>query len=203
MLANLLRQVRRAFNASSPRLTQTRLRSIALAAAMATIAGLSAYGFAAFARVLPLGSDFMFLWTGARVAAAHPERLYDFAYIAAANKAALGEPHVGEFLYPPSSLPLLAPFALLPFRWAYGAWTILTGALYFWAGRRAGAPWGVMLVPQVAVVAGYGQTTFLVGGLTIAGLSLRRQEALPACPGLAGAFKPQLLILLLIALHRT
>ncbi len=184
-----------------PPLTQTRLRSIALLVAVATIACLSAYVVASLVRVLALGSDFMFLWTGARVALAHPERLYDFAFIAKTNKALLGEPHVGEFLYPPSSLPLLAPFALAPFRWASGAWTVLTGALFFWAARRAGAPWWFIVFPQIAVVAAYGQTTFLVGGLILAGLSLRKREVLAGVLfGLAGAFKPQFLILLPIAL---
>ncbi len=51
------------------------------------------------------------------------------------------------------------------------------------------------------LVAAPGQTSFLVGGLVIAGLALRRRERIAgALFGLAAAFKPQLLVLLPLAL---
>ena len=182
-------------------MTQTRLRSIALLVAVATIACLSAYVIAALVRDLALGSDFMFLWTGARVALAHPERLYDFDFIAKTNKALLGEPHVGRVPLPavePAAFGALRPGAVPLGLWRLdGAHrrTVLLGR------AAAGAPWWFIAFPQIAVVAAYGQTSFLVGGLILAGLTLRKREVLAGVLfGLAGAFKPQFLILLPIAL---
>lgn len=146
----------------------------------------------------PLGVDFMPLWTGARI---DPARLYDFAFVTDQQtwiRASAPRP----FVYPPSALLLFKPLALLPFWPAYATLIAGTGALFAWAGARLGADWRLLMLPlAVVLVALAGQVTFLIAGLVTAALALRDRPLLCGVLfGLAGAVKPQMLVLLPLAL---
>jgi hypothetical protein len=149
----------------------------------------------------PMGLDFSCFWAGARVALDHPARLYDFDYVTHQQAWLIGARHMRPFIYPPSSLPVFLPFAALSYWPAYALWVALTGALFLFAALRAGARWWIIAFPPLAYVAVCGQITFLMGGLIVAGLSLRTRPLLAGVLfGLAGAVKPQLLVLLPVAL---
>ena len=180
---------------------RTRLMGLALVALLLWFVRLD-LDWLAILKVQPLGIDFAPLWAGARTAASAPGRLYDFDYLSAMQGWPLGHDHPRPFVYPPSALPVFAPFALLPYPLAYGAWTTFTGAAYVWAARRAGAPWWFVLLPWVSFTVICGQTTFLLGALVLGGLILaeRRPAAAGLAFGIAAAIKPQGLVLLPIAL---
>lgn len=147
----------------------------------------------------PLGLDFAALWAGARV---DPSRLYDFASVTA-GQAWLHTLNVRPFVYPPSALLFLKPFGLLPFEVAYALFTAASAALFVWAARRIGARSMVLLLTAapLILVALVGQMTFLIGGLVMAGLSFRRRPWLAgALFAVAGMIKPQMLVLLPLAL---
>ena len=63
----------------------------------------------------PISPDFTMLWAGARFAIERPHDTYNVAAVTAAQMSV--RPPVGPlpFPYPPSALPLMAPFGLLPF----------------------------------------------------------------------------------------
>jgi len=152
------------------------------------------------ARVLahqPLGLDFLPIWTAGR---ADHSRLYDFAYITA-QQDWLYASKLRPFVYPPSSLLILGPFSILPFWIGYGAFVALTSALFIWAGRRLGASWLMVLPPPVFMVALVGQATFLVSGLIMMAVTLKKRPLLAGVLfGVAGMIKPQMLVLLPLAL---
>src|SRR5262249_35659908 len=98
------------------------------------------------AMLLPLaGADFLPLWTGAHLAITAPERLYDFRYVTELQ----GSPQLRPFIYPPSALIVLWPFALLPTGVAFVVWTTTTGLLFLLTARRAGAPLWMMAQPVI------------------------------------------------------
>ncbi len=176
-------------------------RAMILGALFALMGVLGLRVFLLLTKVEPDGFDFCGFWAGARVAMRDPARLYDFAYVTARQTWLIGPVAMHPFVYPPSSLPFFAPFAALPYWPAYGLWVVLTAALFLAASRRIGAPWPVLLLPPVACVAQDGQITFLIAALIAGGLSLRSRPILAGVAfGLAGAVKPQLLVLLPVAL---
>jgi hypothetical protein len=152
----------------------------------------------------PLGVDWSPLWAAARTAAGNPALIYDFAHITAAQEPLLGRiSSLRPFVYPPSALPLFAPLALLPVLGSYAAWTATTGAFYIAASARIGANWWVLvLVPPVVLAALAGQTTFLLGGMILAGLLMLDEKPSWAgiILGVATAIKPQILVLLPLGL---
>lgn len=152
----------------------------------------------------PPGVDWAPLWAAARVPVADPSRLYDFARITRAQAPLIGiVSGVRPFVYPPSALPVFAPFALLPVLPSYIAWTVATGAFYLATSSRLGASWWLLLLaPPVVLAALVGQTSFLLGGMAI--LALQMLERRPALAGTilgaATAIKPQLFVLVPVAL---
>jgi len=170
---------------------------VALAAAFAAA---SAYTLILVGRQLP-GADFSCFWAGARTALAHPDRLYDFAYVSGLQGWPLGPGKLRPFIYPPSALFLFLPFAWPAYWPAYAAFVLSTLGLMAWAARRAGLPAWFVLLPPVAYVAFCGQVTFLAGGLALGGLALRRRPGLAGVLlGLGAALKPQLFLLVPLAL---
>lgn len=147
-------------------------------------------------------SDFDCFWAGARVALHDPHRLYDFAYVTQQQGWPFGPGKLRPFAYPPSSLALFIPFALAPYWVAYGLWVFLTGAAFLWAGLKARAPWWFILLPPVVFAAFCGQITLLIGALVIGGLALGETRPLAAglLFGVAAALKPQLVLLVPVAL---
>jgi len=146
----------------------------------------------------PPGLDFLPLWTGARV---DPSRIYDFAYLTdQQNWLFAGK--VRPFIYPPSALLFFKFFGLMPFWPAYIVLVGGTGALFLWVSRRLGADWRLVLAAMPVVLAALvGQATFLIGGLVMAAVMARGRPVLSGILfGLAGAIKPQMLVLLPLAL---
>jgi uncharacterized membrane protein YhaH (DUF805 family) len=156
----------------------------------------------ALTRVQAAGADYSCFWAGARTALSDPARIYDFQHNTVVQGWPLGPGRLRPYIYPPTALLLFAPFTLPGYWTGYGLWVALTGALFLWAARRTGAPWLlVLLTPAVALVAFCGQVTFLMGGLVLAGLSLRRRPILAGVLfGIAAAIKPQFMLLVPLAL---
>lgn len=146
----------------------------------------------------PFGNDFLPLWTGGR---ADPSRLYDFGYITG-QQMWLYADKLRPFVYPPSALLLFKPLALLPFWPAYIALIAASGALFLWTAVKLGADGRPLLAATpLLLVAMAGQVTFLIGALVMAGIMARGRPVLAGVLfGLAGAIKPQLLVLLPLAL---
>ncbi|HEV7385318.1 MAG TPA: glycosyltransferase family 87 protein, partial [Phenylobacterium sp.] len=153
-------------------------------------------------RAQAAGADFSCFWAGAKVALHGAARLYDFRYITELQGWPLGPYSLRPFIYPPSALFLFVPFAIAPYWLSYGLWVLATGGLFLWAGRKAGSPWWLMLAPPVVLVMFCGQVTLLIGGLVTGGLVLlpRRPVLAGVLFGVAAAVKPQLLVLVPIAL---
>jgi hypothetical protein len=171
---------------------------------IALVAGLAALT-ANMARLLQSpqapGADFSCFWAGVQAALHTPARLYDFGYISGLQGWPLGHQSVRPFIYPPSALAVFIPFGLAPYWVDYGLWTLATLALMTFGARRIGAPWWFLLIPYIAFVVYCGQITFLIGGLGLAGLAWRKRPILAGVAfGIAAAIKPQMLILLPVAL---
>jgi hypothetical protein len=178
------------------------LRTVILGSLIGLLAYISLRLFLGTAALQPIGLDFSCFWTGAHVLVHNPARLYDFTYVTRQQAWLIGHRlHMRPFIYPPSSLPLFLPFGAMPYWPAYGLWLVVTGALFLGASLRAGAKWWVLLFPPIAYVAVCGQITFLIGALVTAGLALRPRPILAGVLfGVAGCVKPQILVLLPLAL---
>lgn len=150
----------------------------------------------------PLTPDFTMLWAGARFAVTRPHETYDWAAVTAAQMSL--RPPVGPlpFPYPPSALPLMAPFGLLAFWPAYWSWTILSAAAFWTAARRiTSSPLLVFIMPQMVLAIVLGQTTLWIGALMIWGVLVlpSRPIIAGALFGVAAAIKPQFAILVPVA----
>ena len=159
--------------------------------------------------VQPLGIDFLPMWTGARMAWPAPQLLYDFEAITAAQDWLMnGWSRLRPFVYPPSALPALAPFAALPFLWGYIAWTLLGAVLLAGATAQAAerqrllAAALVLASPPAATAIIVGQATLLVAALLALGVMelARRPRLAGALFGIAAAIKPQAAVLVPVAL---
>lgn len=147
------------------------------------------------------GHDFLNYWSGGRLAArGQVDVIYDLDAYWAAVKA-MFSPAIGHlnFSYPPSVLPLLVPFGLLPFGLAFALWT-LTGALALaWTisaglGRRdTGAVALLLLSPILVFTMVFGQASTFFAAMLVGGLAVRERRPLLAglLFGLA-TVKPQL-----------
>jgi hypothetical protein len=150
----------------------------------------------------PIAPDFTMLWAGARFAVIRPHDAYDVAAVTAAQMSI--RPPVGPlpFPYPPSALPLLAPFGLLPFWPAYWLWTLLSIMAFWSAARRITSSLMLAFVaPQMVLALVLGQTTLWIGALLIWGVMLLRTKPFVAglLFGVAAAIKPQFAIMIPVA----
>jgi len=185
---------------------ESKIRPIALAAVFALFLWIDLRLILAMVEVQPLSIDFLAIWSGARIALEHPDRLYDFAAVTHSQQWLLGEgSKVRPFVYPPSAALLFLPFGLVGFWTAYVGFILLTGALYIAAARgiaRGIAPLVLLaLAPPVVLSGLIGQLSFLIGGLVLLALILRdRPLVAGALLGIAAALKPQLLVLFPLAL---
>jgi hypothetical protein len=159
--------------------------------------------------VQPLGIDFLPMWTGARMAWSTPQLLYDFEAVTAAQDWLMtGWSRLRPFVYPPSALPALAPFAAMPFHWAYVVWTLLGAVLLAGATAQAVERQRILAValilasPPAATAIIVGQTTLLVAGLLVLGVTelAGRPRLAGALFGIAAAIKPQAAVLVPVAL---
>ena len=189
------------FIAGEPAISE-RAQRIIRAGALILLAGISVALLIPRLQNWPLTPDFTMLWAGARFAVTSPHQTYDWAAVTAAQMSL--RPPVGPlpFPYPPSALPLMAPFGLLPFWPAFWAWTVLSGAAFFTAARRITAsPLLVFIMPQMVLAIVLGQTTLWIGALMIWGVLLLPRRALLAGVlfGIAAAIKPQFAIMMPVA----
>jgi len=149
----------------------------------------------------PAGVDFLAFWNGGRVALADPARLYDFQYLSERQGLDAADGVLRPYINPPSALLLVAPLSKLPFLPAYLTLMLLSLGVMTTAAARIGAPGWQLLLPTVAFAMFCGQLSPLIAGLVVLGLSFRER---PAIAGLlfaiAASIKPQLLVLLPIAL---
>lgn len=162
----------------------------------------------------PLGIDFMPMWSAAREAFPHPGRVYDFVGLTHFERPLLAHSFfqgVRPFVYPPSALLAFLPFSALPFDVANALWTGLGLVAVLWVTfahvrfPRTLTLVAMALTPASVLVLVTGQVTFLVAALAVAALyALRGRPALAgALFGIAGALKPQALVLLPLALLAT
>ena len=126
--------------------------------------------------------DWAPLWAAARAAWSDPSSIYDFALITEAQRPILGATDVRPFIYPPTALLFIAPFAWLPFAASFIAFIGITGAAFVREGFRIGAHRGLLVAPPVVLAALVGQTAFLVVALALAALSRLRSQ--PAAAGI-------------------
>ncbi len=155
-----------------------------------------------------LGRDFIVFWAAGGLALDGQVReIFDLASFHALQKERLGlTVPVYPWLYPPHFLLYLLPLGLLPYLWAYLAWTGGTLGAYLWAGWRVLGrdPWVLpllILAPTTYTTVLLGQNGFLTAALLVGGLALLDRR-----PVLAGilfgllSFKPHLGLLLPVAL---
>ena len=152
--------------------------------------------------------DFIAIWAYAKVLFTHPVGdLYDNAVLHAAE-VGFGMDPAGEapFPYAPTVLLMLWPLGLLSLVAAYGAWIVVTLALYicsiFTKGHAALAMATFALVaPTTTINIVVGQSGFLLAALLIGGLRLMDRR--PILSGILFGlltYKPQFGILVPIAL---
>ncbi|HEY2069131.1 MAG TPA: glycosyltransferase family 87 protein [Rhizomicrobium sp.] len=196
-----------------PTADQTDLRALAILGGLSCAAMLAAFywktGWAApFPRdgtTLAIGRDFLNLWMYGRAAFAHnPAQFYDPAIYNHALTSMLGAGYPQQsWSYPPTLLPVAAPFGLLAYKLALLLWTGLgIAAFYFASARDLGAQWWIVLVSPAAVFCVMsGQESLLATAALIAIFAWQDRK-----PVLAGiligllTLKPQLGVLLPVML---
>lgn len=168
----------------------------------------------------PYGKDFTSFLTGGRMLlAGQAGDLYDLAAQAKAQRPIAG-PYVYEggvlpFIYPPYVAALFVPFALIPPDVAYYLWTTLQGVLLLvfvaWAMRSFGEwrldapralPFALLAFQPVVETLLQGQTSIislLLRWWALVAWHNERWAMLGVAVGLS-AFKPQLAVLLVVAL---
>jgi Glycosyltransferase family 87 len=160
----------------------------------------------------PLGIDFMPMWSAAREAFSHPGRIYDFVGLTRFQHPLLEHFRgLRPFIYPPSALLAFLPFSLASFDLANALWTGLGLVALLWVmfahlkEVRTLTLLAMVLTPASVLVLATGQVTFLVAALTVAALFwLKPRPGLAGVLfGIAGALKPQALVLLPLALLAT
>ncbi|HEX3915901.1 MAG TPA: glycosyltransferase family 87 protein [Caulobacteraceae bacterium] len=159
-------------------------------------------GVAAYAMSLPHGyPDFVVFWTAAQHAS--DPLLYDPVHLTSAAAQTTGlRPAVAlGYTNPPTFLPLLVPFGLIPYQTAYVLWSGLSSVALVWASAGLVRPgWAVVILPltiPVLVAAALGQSVLLAVSAFIFGvLQLDRSPRLAgALFAVAACIKPQLMIL--------
>lgn len=149
----------------------------------------------------PAGLDFLAFWAGGRAALDDPGRIYDFAHVTALQGIDFGPGVLRPYINPPSALLLFAPLARLPFWTGYALLMLASLAVLLAAARRAGAPWWLVALPMVVFTLFCGQVTLLIAGLVLLALTLRERPWIAGlCFAIAGVIKPQILLLLPLAL---
>jgi alpha-1,2-mannosyltransferase len=157
-----------------------------------------------------LGRDFANLYAGGHaVLAGELGRVYDRAAFEAFQASVFDGAVTGHnYSYPPISFLYVWLFALLPYGWAYAAWTGLTGGAFLIAARpylkAAGLPALLaLLMPAAAVNAWAGHYGFLIGALWLGAWRLidRRPLIAGVLIGLM-AVKPHLAVLMPLLLLR-
>ncbi len=154
----------------------------------------------------PIGADFISFWTASRLALeGRPVLAWDAAAHWAAEKALFGAAQgYVAFFYPPPYLLICLPLALAPYFWSLAVWLGASGYAFFRVARGflpGLDPVALLAFPAVFINAANGQNGFLSAALVGGGFLLMDRR--PALAGLcfgAMAFKPQLVLMLPLAL---
>jgi hypothetical protein len=187
-------------------------RVVVMAAGVLALAAIGWHDSAKLLHFQPLGIDFLPMWAAGHEVLVHPSRVYDFAALTHFQHPYLQHFRgIRPFVYPPPALLLFAPFGLMPFDVANAIWTFLgAAAILVVMARRTGSPrtlalLAMLLAPASVLVMVAGQVTFLVAAAAVAGLfCLKTRPVLAGVLfGLAGAIKPQAMVLLPVALLAT
>jgi hypothetical protein len=156
----------------------------------------------------PVGTDFLRLWTASYALLHGQERaIYDPAAFFALERA-VTEPTTPDFYpwnYPPASLLIIYPLALLPYLGSLAVWTAAGLVGYLTALWRIFPKpltlWVGLAFPPVFWTVTHGQTSFLTTSLFCWGLlQLSRRPVLAGILFGALTFKPHLGLLLPVAL---
>ena len=135
-------------------------------------------------------SDFAVFWTAQHLA--HP---YDFVELS----RAIG-PKTTYFPYPPTFLLLTVPLGWLSLPAANFVWITVSATAIVACGRRLWAPL-ILASPAVFMAGMIGQTSLIMGALVFAATTLRRRPILSGvCLAIAACIKPQIVVLIPIAL---
>ncbi len=147
--------------------------------------------------------DFNVFWTVARV---DPHIVYNVDLLTQAQHL-ITRPEAGPrpFAYPPSAIPWLSVFGLLPYWLALTAWTTAGVTLFAVAASRLFRPTGALLAlfsPLAFLVALAGQLTFFVTAALVTTISFVRTKPVFAgvLIGVAATVKPQAVALAPLAL---
>ncbi|MCO5398528.1 glycosyltransferase family 87 protein [Ralstonia soli] len=159
--------------------------------------------------VIPPGGDFVVFWSAAQmILQGHPLAAYDVAALHALELATVPGIAATQFilpwLYPPTFLPFVLPFGLLPYWLAVPIFLGISVASYLWVVKRI-VPWRdawlpCVAFPGLALVVVTGQNSLLLAAC--AGLAL---VLLPSRPIVAGVLlglltvKPQLALMFPVA----
>src|SRR5580658_7802473 len=155
------------------------------------------------------GIDFLPMWAAAREAFGHPGRVYDFVGLTRFEHPWLGHFRgLRPFVYPPPALMAFLPFSLAPFSLANAVWTLggvaaIVGVLWQrLTSLRSLILIVMLLTPAAVLVVAAGQVTFYIAALTVAGIYALKEkpELAGVLFGIAGAMKPQALVLVPVAL---
>lgn len=149
--------------------------------------------------------DLTVFWTAARYALADGVNIYDPAQITALQQPLIENiPRVRPFPYPPTSLFLFGPFALLPYRAAVVVWLLVSCTLFIGAAQR--------LVPRRFVFLGFVtppvvscllslQVSLILGAGILFGVSILNRKPIAAgmVLGLVALVKPQVVLVFPVA----
>ncbi len=137
--------------------------------------------------------DFEMLWSAVR--SSHP---YDQHALAVSLNRGGGSV---AFVNPPTALPLLAPFSLIPMRLALVFWATMSGAATALAARSRWAPI-LVLTPAALWALPGGQTSLVLGSMLLGSILLMDEHPSlsGALLGLVACIKPQLAVVIAAAL---
>ena len=104
-------------------------------------------------------TDYLSYWAaGKLVLTGHPADAYNVEIHRAVEFTVTSLNAVLPFPYPPPFLIPVTPFSLLPYMWAFAAWLIATGLLYFFTARRVIPGAYALLSRQRSSMDGSGRT---------------------------------------------
>lgn len=153
-------------------------------------------------------TDFQCFWAASKIAlTTAPSEVYDMDAFKAVQRVLHGRPDAPAcmFIYPPVSLLLFLPLALLPYTVSAAAWLVVTASAYAFALRALLSGWAAVLsffaFPAALLNAWYVQSGFLSAALIGAAVHFleKRPVLAGACLG-SLAYKPQLGLVLPLAL---
>ncbi len=152
-----------------------------------------------------IAPDLIVFWTAAKHALADPVIVYDPAQITALQRPLIANiPGLKPFAYPPTSLLLFGPLALLSYPAAVVVWLLLSCTLFFYSAQRIVPRQYVLLSfltpPVVSCLLSLQVSLILAAGIMF-GISILSRKPIAAgiILGLVALVKPQVVIAFPIA----